>query len=317
MDLETRAARSTDFPAIAEVLRRSFDEVAPGFFAAQTERDSTFRLRHARVAVADGSVVAYVHIFARTMLVRGEPVPAGGIGSVATHPAARSHGLATALLEDAIAQMRRDGMRLSFLFTGIPAFYERLGFRVVREPEFALCRAAILERAATSALRVRRVDLDRDAAAMLRLHRRASAAATGRIARTARTWADALAWTGERRRDGFVAVDRRSGDLRAYIRSRCRAFGHQVLEAECAAGAEDALPALLRRVASLSCRCDDDVVALAGAATPLAAVLRSYPGVRETTDVAHPMMMLALDGDRRLAAAIAREPIAFWNSDRI
>ena len=37
--------------------------------------------------LVNGRIAGYVRIFARTMLVRGEPVAAGGIGSVATEAA--------------------------------------------------------------------------------------------------------------------------------------------------------------------------------------------------------------------------------------
>jgi predicted N-acetyltransferase YhbS len=310
-----RAARSDDFPEIMDVLRRSFDEVAPDFFVAQTEDDSTFRLRHARVAVVDGAIAGYVRIFARTMLVRGVPVRAGGIGSVATHPDARSRGLATALLEDAIAQMRLEQMRLSFLFTGIPGFYERLGYRVVREPQFTVSRAALIERGSLGTHAARQMDLSTDLPMLVRIYGRASRGTTGRIVRTPRTWLDATAWiTGA----GDVALDPRTGRVCGYIRHRCRAFGHQILEGECAPGTEEiVLPQLIEKMANRRCECADAIVALAGAATPLATALRAYDAVRETTDVEHPMMTLALDRDPTLAEAIASEPMAFWNSDRI
>src|SRR5439155_25069604 len=77
MTFHVRAARRAELPEICELLALAFDEAAPGMFVAQTQCDSTFRLRHARVAVSVGRVVGYVRIFARTMLVRGTPVAAG------------------------------------------------------------------------------------------------------------------------------------------------------------------------------------------------------------------------------------------------
>ena len=131
-----RSVRRAELPQVYDLLEAAFPEARRATFVAQTEADSTFRLRHGRLAVADGRIVGYVRIFARTMMVRGQPVPVGGIGSVATHPDARGSGIATALLHDAIARMRRGGMQASFLYPGIPGFYERLGFHIVREPQF-------------------------------------------------------------------------------------------------------------------------------------------------------------------------------------
>lgn len=316
MSLELRAARRDDFPEIMEVLRLSFDEVAPDFFADQTNHDSTFRYRHARVALINGSVAGYVRIFARRMLVRGTAVPAGGIGSVATHPEVRHSGIATALLEDAIAQMRREGMRLSFLFTGIPGFYERLGYRIARQPEFAVSRAAIIDDPRGYTHRARQMDLPTDFPMLLRIYREASHGLTGRIARTRQTWFDTTLWL--RAHTNYVTLDPRSLKVCGYIRSRCRDFGHQVLEAECRPGTEDAvMRQLLRLVAFRQCDCGGAIVASAGTRTLLAAALRAIPGVRETEDVRFPMMVLPLDGDPSLARALEEEPIAFWNSDRI
>ena len=316
MKLELRAARREDFPDISEVLRLSFDEAAPDFFAAQTNHDSTFRLRHARVALVDGALAGHVRIFARRMLVRGEPVAAGGIGSVAAHPDARHAGIATALMEDAIAHMRREGMRLSFLFTGIPGFYERLGYRIVRQPEFAVSRAALIERGAIRAHRARRMNLSTDFPMLLRIYREASRGLTGRIVRTRRTWFDATFWLHAY--GDFVALDPRTGRVCGYIRSRCRDVGHQILEAECLPGIEDTvMPQLLDVVAHDRCECGDAIVASAGTRTALAGALRAIPGTRETEDVRYPMMMLPLDGDPAIARALAAGPIAFWNSDRI
>jgi predicted N-acetyltransferase YhbS len=314
MNISCRAARKSDFAAIADILERCFDSVAPGFFRAQTEHDSTFRLRHARVAVLGGRPIGYVRIFARTMLVRGRALPAGGIGSVATHPGAQHRGVATALLRDAIAQMRGEGMALSFLFTGIPGFYERLGYRVVRQPQITLPRPSIAAAAAPAArtVRVRTMVLDRDLAALLRLHEAATADATGAVLRTARTWLDATQWLGER--PGPVAHDA-GGRIAAYMRSRCRDYGHEVLEAECAAGAESSLlPLLAAAVADCDCA---GIVAWLATTHSLAAQLRALKGASETTEVLHPMMVRALTDDAALDDAFDAEPLRFWNCDRI
>ena len=67
MDPTPRAARRDDLPAIYDLLETAFPEAPRELFVNQTGADSTFRLRHARVAIDDGRVVAYVRIFAREM----------------------------------------------------------------------------------------------------------------------------------------------------------------------------------------------------------------------------------------------------------
>ncbi len=305
-----RAARSADLPQVFDLIETAFPEAPRALFTGQTLRDSTFRLRYARVAVIDGAIAGYVRIFARRMLVRGAPVAAGGIGSVATRPDARGNGIATALLRDAIAQMRREGMAVSFLFTGIPAFYERLGYRVVRQPEFTIARNDVLARAGAPA-RIRTA-APGDLPQLASIYNSAITGATGAIARTRQTWADARHWLDER--PCLVATDA-GGRVVAYVRSRCRTFGHQLLEAECRPGAEGALRPLLAAVAAAPCGCGEVIVAWVPACHPLCTLLRSFPGATETTDVRFPMMLLPLDP--AISGVLARAPLYFWNSDRI
>ena len=199
-----RAVRRVELPQVYDLLEAAFPEARRQLFVAQTERDSTFRLRHGRVAVADGRIVGYVRIFARTMLVRGVPVPAGGIGSVATDARAQHGGIATTLLKDAIDVMRREGMALSFLFTGIPGFYERVGYRVVRE-RFYTVPAAKAAAISTTGLYDVRPSTDRDVRRLVGIHQRAIAGATGAVRRTSRQWRDAVSWLEEDPGGAFVA----------------------------------------------------------------------------------------------------------------
>ena len=126
-----RAARPADMPAVYELLSLCFPDARPDLFRRQTEHDSTFRWRHGRVVEVDGAVVGYLRIFDRRMWLRGARLRAAGIGSVSTHPDYRRRGLATALLRDTLALLRREGYHLSFLGTEVaPSFYERLGWRI-------------------------------------------------------------------------------------------------------------------------------------------------------------------------------------------
>ncbi len=308
-----RAAHRTELPQVQDLLALAFDAAAPEIFAAQTERDSTFRLRHGRVAVVDGRVVGYVRIFARTMLVRGVPVSAGGIGSVATHPDARHGGIATALLRDAIDQMRREGMEASFLFTGIPGFYERLGWRVVREPQFTADAAEAAAIPDAGLWNVRTMS-DSDLSRLLTIYLRAIAGSTSAIMRTRRTWRDATTWLDEDADGCFVAE--RAGAIVGYLRSRRRAYGRQILEAECMPGHQGATAMLLAAAGQRATEQGDHIVVLAPDVHPLSTALRSLPSTVETLDVEHPMMVLGLE-DPAVKKALLSEPIRFWNADRI
>lgn len=297
MNLTLRAARTADLPAIYDLLDQCFPEAPRSLFVEQTERDATFRLRHGRIAVADGRIVGYVRIFERRMLVRGVPVAAGGIGSVATHPDARGHGIATRLMRDAIEEMRRGGFALSFLFTGISGFYERLGYRIVREPWMEADPAEAARRPLPSLYSVRTMT-DADVPRLLSIYRRASAGSTGSVARRLRTWRDAAHWLGENEGDGLVAE--RNGVPVAYLRSRCRTFGHQILEAEHLRGHEPAIASLLATLGARAAEHGERLVALVPEGHALAMALRTLGSATVTTDVPYPMMMRMISLDALL-----------------
>ncbi|MDP9238406.1 MAG: GNAT family N-acetyltransferase [Chloroflexota bacterium] len=309
-----RAARTPDLPAVFDLLAACFPEASRELFVAQTERDSTFRLRHGRVALLDGRVAGYVRIFARTMLVRGVHAPAGGIGSVATHPDARGAGIATALMRDAIAEMRREGMRVSYLFTGIPEFYERLGYGIVGQPSFDVDPREAASAPNSGLHDVRAID-ESEIPQLLAIYERAVAIRTGAVVRTKRTWRDAARWLSEDSGGCFVAE--RDGLRVGYIRSRCRERGHQILEAECLLGHEGAIGALLAAVAGRAVEHREAIYALVPDDHSLAAALRLLPSTRESALPTHPMMVRALVDDPRLDAAFGGEPMHYWNSDRI
>lgn len=314
MTTKIRAARKSELPEVCNLLALAFDEAAPQMFVDQTERDSTFQLRHARVAIVDGHVAGYVRIFARTMLVRGVPLAAGGIGSVATHPDARHAGTATALMRDAIEQMRREGMALSFLFTGIPAFYERLGYRTVREPYFEADanEAAAIAEARLYDIRPMTAADDRT---IIRIRTRAIAGTTGAVVHTLRTLRDDRHWLDEDA-DGCLIAER-TGLPVAYLRSRCRPYGHQILEAEWLPGHVGAIASLLAATGRRAASHGESIVALAPDDHPLSTALRTLPATIEQSTFRYPMMVLALTSDRTIDAAFGEEPVHFWNTDRV
>lgn len=287
MGIRFRAARRDELPSVYDVLDACFTDAPRSLFVAQTEQDSTFKLRHARVAVDDGRIIAYVRIFARTMLLRGVPVPAAGVGSVATAVDARGHGLASALMRDALDVMRRERFTVSFLFTGIPSFYERSGYGIMREPQVVADAHEALRLPRVSLYRTRPAG-ERDVSRMLAIYQRAIAGSSGSVVRTRRTWRDAQHWLGEREGDAMVAEH--NGVVVAYIRTRCRGYGHEVIEAEQLPGHEQAVAALVADSGRRAAEHGERLVTTAPADHQLATLLRTLPSSSTTTDVRFPMM---------------------------
>ena len=299
MSLQLRAARREDLPAVYDFLESAFPEAGREVFVAQTESDSTFRFRHARLAVLDGRIAGYVRIFARQMRVRGVPLPAGGIGSVATVPDARHAGIASTLMRDAIEQMRRNGIAVSFLFTGIPGFYERLGYRIVREPFLTADAAEAAALAAPSLYNVRPAT-DADLPSLVALYRTRIVGTTGAVCRTRRQWRDARLWSREAPGSAFVAE--LHDHVVAYSRTRCRTSGHEIMELEHRPGCADAVPPLVAAAGRIALAHDEPLVAPVPDGHQLAVTLATLPSTRATTDVRYPMMMRIVSLDATLRA---------------
>lgn len=282
-----RSARRSDLPAIYRLLDRAFVDAPRSLFVRQTEGDSTMRLRDIRIAADRAGLLAHVRIFRRAMLVRGAPVRSRGIGSVASASRARGNGHPSALLRDAHDEMRRDGVGLAFLFTGIPAFYERLGYRVLHQPTFEAHPREADALAFDTRYRIQRL-ADASVAAVSRIYQAATTGTTGAIVRSPRTWRDAQRWLGEDRGGALIAS--REGAPVAYIRARVRDYGYVILETEHVPGEEAAIAPLLRRVARRAASLDRSIQSLAPEDHALAALLRSLPATRETATTGYPMM---------------------------
>ena len=315
MDYRIRSARREDFPAIYDLLRVCFRHEPIETFIRQTEDDSTHRLQHTRVAEVDGRIVSHVRIFERRMRVRSVTLPVGGIGSVATYPEYEGHGLATALLRDAIERMERAGYALSFLFTGLIAFYERLGWRAVPQRIYTAQpgEAAGLSAAADVGVRL---FTGADLPAVARIYRRATESATGAIVRSQRYWRDHMTWV-QHDPEGFLLAEAR-GRVVAYVRSYVEVDNHlHLLEGEALPGAEGALAALLVGVGRMAVgRGLTPMRGVIPAGHPLADLLEGLPSTHVTTKAPFPVMVRPMSKESK-AIFSPGEPFHFWHSDLI
>ncbi len=299
MGIVIRAARRADLPQIYRLLDGAFADTPVQLFIDQTEGDSTMRFRHIRVAEVDGNIAAHVRIFARRMLIRGVSVGAGGIGSVASAADARGLGLPSALLHAALDVMTREGTAVSFLFTGIPAFYERLGWRIVRQPSIEADAPEATESPNTHGYRIRRIGIG-DLPTLLAIHREATARSTGPIVRTRRTWRDAQGWLGEDP-PGCLIAESSVGPV-AYLRARSREYGYHILEAEHRRGHEAAVGAMLARSAQRARAKGQRFYATLPDPHPLATAMRAMPTSVETLHMRYPNLMRIVSLDALVAA---------------
>jgi GNAT superfamily N-acetyltransferase len=229
------------------------------FFRRFVERDPHYRDENFWIAEQDGALVACVQIFPRRLRVGRGAVPTGGIGTVFTSEKARGSGVASALLEAALAAMRARGMALSLLFASRHAFYARLGWTLWPRPRPLWLRSA----AAAEPDARRRVDVfsaARDLDAVIALHERYSAPLAGTVVRDRAYWEGQLHFAGDPTEDFLVARDAQGG-IEAYARG-CHLDGlYFVTEIGRAPGAGSAAAADL--VLRLSAGRDPDPIAAA------------------------------------------------------
>lgn len=82
----------------------------------------------AHVAELDGRLAGYLQVRDYRQFFGGRAVPMGGVAGVAVDPYARGRGVATALLDAAIIDMREQGQCVSALFPSVPPLYRRRGW---------------------------------------------------------------------------------------------------------------------------------------------------------------------------------------------
>ncbi|ONI86272.1 GNAT family N-acetyltransferase [Saccharothrix sp. ALI-22-I] len=100
----------------------------------------------------DGRLAAVLTINELHQFYGGSTVPMGGIGGVAVDPSARGRGVASALLDAALRDMREHGRPLSVLYATVPALYRSRGWEragVFEWLDFPLDRMPVGERVVT------------------------------------------------------------------------------------------------------------------------------------------------------------------------
>ena len=131
---------SVEFRAIAEQEREEclalWCTVWPGensrsYFRRYFYGDVEWLPYYTQVAVVDGKLVSAVQICKRSVACGEFQLTMGGIANVATLPEFRGRGYNTECMQQAIQVMEADAMDFSLLFTGINAYYARLGYETL------------------------------------------------------------------------------------------------------------------------------------------------------------------------------------------
>ncbi|OLF15195.1 GNAT family N-acetyltransferase [Actinophytocola xanthii] len=96
------------------------------------------------VAEHDGRIVGSLKVRDYRQFFGGVAVPMGGVASVAVDPHARGQGVASALLDTALADMREHGQVISALYPSAPALYRGRGWEQTGDYQRATLRPEML-----------------------------------------------------------------------------------------------------------------------------------------------------------------------------
>jgi len=241
--MELRPARGGERDEVLDLLALWYGD--RDFFDRYNRHDPGFRDELCLVASDAGRIIATAQIFQRIVNLRGARVPLGGIGSVFTRESCRSRGLGSALMRFGITTMEREGFEVSLLFAERLDFYARFGWRPVTRQFTALADTPAMRTSAE--FRLARFDEARDQKEVAALHRGYS----GRF--DACALRDEAGWRGNLRYAGnpgeyFVVCRGLDGTLGAYVRAMTFHGFPMIMEYGYAAGAADAMLALVRHI---------------------------------------------------------------------
>jgi GNAT superfamily N-acetyltransferase len=208
------------------------------FFERYLVHDPSFRDDLCFVAEDDGRPVSTLQVFRKLVRVDGATLAVGGVANVYTDPALRAAGLATALLERAIAAMAAEGFDVSLLFATRLEFYGRLGWRSARR------LLTFIDPGGPSAdVQSARFDAERDLGGVRAVYDAHSLPIAGATLRDARYWSGQLRYAGNP--DERFLLARRGGRVVAYARAASLYEFNTVIEHGCLPGEEAELAELL------------------------------------------------------------------------
>ncbi|MCZ6680051.1 MAG: GNAT family N-acetyltransferase [Candidatus Poribacteria bacterium] len=187
--MEIRAAKTSEFDEITDLLCTAFVEKCRPRYASQFYQDSSFQLHQSRVCVVDGKIVSHVRVSDRSIYMGQSVVKLGGVGMVATLPEYRRRGYASALMQDAVAYMESQGYDLSLLFTTIQPFYMNFGWASFPQTNFQL-ELRGRKTFEPSSWTTRPFDAQRDLTQISQIYNEHNKHRTGTVVRSEQHWRD-------------------------------------------------------------------------------------------------------------------------------
>ena len=304
------------------------------FFARSLDFDPRFQASNVWVAARGGQLLSCCQIFPREIRIAGEPVPAGGIGTVFTRPEDRGQGHARRVLGAAVAEMERRGYLLSLLHAGHLDWYEQLGWSRWTPSTASLELAEGFDRPSIlqTPLSLMRFDEKLHLDAVRRLAAAYSVDRHGTVVRSAEDWQGSLRLAGNPVEEFVVGQDPKLDEPVVFLRGCIIEDAWQVLEWACVDGYQEHLAELFAM--TLRTVGQQRVVAPLLQDEMLASELRRRGLVqgRPDPDAAHWMLRclaterlarqfavpkeLAQNGESLLRVLLPPPAFHFWTADR-
>jgi predicted N-acetyltransferase YhbS len=211
-----------------------------GFFARYFRHDPSFRDDLCFVAEDSGHIVSTLQVFRKRVRFGAAALEVAGVGNVYTADSHRGRGLASELLERAVAAMPEHGFDLSLLFASRIDFYARLGWHS------HLRRLTFIDPGASGGAGAPAIDLfdaERDLGGVMAVYDRHSGDLSGTTLRDRAYWLGQLRYAGNPGETFLVFRD--GGEVVAYARSTDLYDFHVVTEHGCVPGRQAALADLI------------------------------------------------------------------------
>jgi predicted acetyltransferase len=216
MSLEVRAIRPEEREEAIQLWCAVWGgESSRPYFSRYFYGDVEWLPYYTLVAVEEGRLVSAVQICKRIVPCGEYRLTMGGIANVVTLPEFRGKGYNSACLEKAVAVMEADAMDFSLLFTGINAYYARLGYSNISTNLMSgRIRAGFSPSQSSYTFRSA---LPKDISALFAIYSAYNATRPIAVVRNEAYWRDWIGISAEKIPDGIFVVERQ-GVVCGYVR---------------------------------------------------------------------------------------------------
>ncbi len=201
---------------IFSMFKVCFPRINSKYFAKRILGDSSYTKSNTFILFENNCIVSHAHLFSKKIWWENEKVNFMGLGFVCTMPEFRGRGYATELLRH-IVKEKKD--YLLGLFTKIPSYYKKFGFKVVPRKQFIIKRGNFRAPQAPR-MKIRRFSFDRDISQVINMNKNYFFRQSGIVDRSFKDWKNQLSYFDEEKKLFLVAESR--GRIMAYVRCKLK-----------------------------------------------------------------------------------------------